>query len=168
LPDSRTRTKQGIMRVMTPSGRKCGYLAMIPIFALVALSCGSSADSAPRVPLSANAPTSASTAAPSMPPGSTPLPPRARIALDSGNAQLRAKRYDDALASYRVAVKEAPGHVAPEFGVYMVAKRQGNNLLADSALRIINAHTGGSPAWTDSAMRSAHGDRSLPASHPIL
>ena len=109
---------------------------------------------------------STTTAAPSTPPGSSPLPPRARIALDSGNAQLRAKRYDDALASYRVAVKEAPGHVAPEFGVYMVAKRQGNNVLADSALRIINAHTGGSPAWTDSAMRSAHGDRALPASHP--
>jgi hypothetical protein len=153
-------------RVITVSGTNRSHLAIIAIVALVAQSCGPSADSAPRVPLSANAPMNATTAAPGTAPGSTPLPPRARIALDSGNAQLRAKRYDDALASYRVAVKEAPGHVAPEFGVYMVAKRQGNNVLADSALRIINAHTGGSPAWTDSAMRSAHGDRKLPASHP--
>jgi hypothetical protein len=97
-----------------------------------------------------------------------PLPPRARLALDSGNAQLRAKRYDAALASYRIAVVEAPAHVAPEFGVYMAAKRLGNNALADSALRIINAHTGGSAAWTDSAMRRAHGAQPLPPSHPVI
>ncbi len=135
--------------------------------AAIAAACGASGDSAPRVPLGSQAPTSAREGAASTPAPSA-LPPLARAALDSGNAQLRSKRYDAALASYRVAVKEAPGHVAPEFGIYMVAKRQGNNVLADSALRIINAHTGGSATWTDSAMRSAHGERGLPASHPSL
>jgi len=147
--------------------RRCA--AVIPVLGMFASACNTSADSAPRVPLSATMPLSSTAAAPNaLQRGPPPLPPRARVALDSGNAQLRARRYDAALASYRVAVKEAPGHIAPEFGVYMAAKRQGNNLLADSALRIINAHSGGSGAWTDSAMRSAHGDRALPASHPSL
>lgn len=143
--------------------------ALIPALGLLAAACNSSPDSAPRVPLSATMPLSSTAAAPNASqPAPPPLPPLARAALDSGNAQLRAKRYDAALASYRAAVKEAPGHIAPEFGVYMVAKRQGNNLLADSALRIINAHSGGSGTWTDSAMQSAHGERGLPASHPSL
>jgi len=103
-----------------------------------------------------------------MPPAPPPLPPRAREALDSGNAQYRARRYDAALASYRLAVKEAPGHISPEFGIYMVAQRLGNKLLADSAQRIINAHSGGAAAWTDSAMQRAHGERALPPSHPAL
>lgn len=146
-----------------------GCAALIPALGMIASACNSSADAAPRVPLSATMPLSSAAAAPNASqPAPSPLPPRARVALDSGNAQLRAKRYDAALASYRVAVREAPGHIAPEFGVYMVAKRQGNNLLADSALRIINAHSGGSGTWTDSAMQSAHGDRALPASHPSL
>jgi hypothetical protein len=142
--------------------------------ALSTAACRNAPDQTASVPVSdATKRAIASAAAPrgqsrSVPETQSPLPPQARMALDSGNAQLRAKRYDAALASYRRAVTEAPGHVAPEFGVYMAAKRMGNAALADSALRIISAHTGGSPTWTDSAMRRAHGAQPLPPVHPAL
>jgi hypothetical protein len=151
------------------------HLAHFSAIALLTVACAAP-DSKTAIPVSdatrraiASAGGGAPHAQSSLPPSAQPtLPPRARVALDSGNAQLRAKRYDAALASYRVAVTEAPGHVAPEFGVYMAAKRMGNGALADSALRIINAHTGNSPAWTDSAMRSAHSAEALPRAHPAI
>jgi hypothetical protein len=144
------------------------YVVLAVAIVYTAAACAAAPDSKASVPVSdatRRAVASAGSAAPRV---QSPLPPRARAALDSGNAQLRSRRYDAALASYRVAVAEAPGHVAPEFGVYLAAKRMGNTALADSALRIISAHTGGSPAWTDSAMRSAHGAQALPPSHPAL
>ncbi|MDB4910281.1 MAG: hypothetical protein JWO39_1104 [Gemmatimonadetes bacterium] len=145
-----------------------GCRSLISVVGLSALACGSSSDSAPRVALSAATPLNMTAPGEAAQPAPSPLPPLARAALDSGNAQLRAKRYDAALTSYRTAVKEAPGHIAPEFGIYMTARRQGNTALADSALRIINAHTGGAAAWTDSAMRRAHGEHALPPAHPAL
>ena len=135
--------------------------------ALLTMACAAP-DSKPASPVGDATRRAIASAGGSAPHTQPSLPSRARVALDSGNAQLRAKRYDAALASYRVAVTEAPGHVAPEFGVYMAAKRMGNGALADSALRIINAHTGNSPAWTDSAMRSAHGAEALPRAHPAI
>ena len=144
------------------------YIVLCSAIALSAVACGTAPDAKPAAPVSDATRRAVATAGGAAPHAQSPLPPRARTALDSGNAQLRAKRYDAALASYRVAVTEAPGHVAPEFGVYMAAKRMGNTALADSALLIINAHTGGSPAWTDSAMRRAHGAQPLPPAHPAL
>jgi hypothetical protein len=144
------------------------YRSLCPILALTVLACGSSADSAPRVPLSATTPPGMAAPGSTAQPAAQPLPPLARAALDSGNAQLRAKRYDAALASYRTAGKEAAGHIAPVFGIFMAAQRMGNKALADSAQRIISARTGGAAAWTDSAMRRAHGEGGLPAGHPTL
>lgn len=148
----------------------CHGLHVIRFFAiaLFMVACDAAPGSKPAIPVSEATRRAVASAGGSAPHMQSPLPPRARIALDSGNSQLRAKRYDAALASYRVAVTEAPGHVAPEFGVYMAAKRLGNSALADSALRIINAHTGNAPQWTDSAMRSAHGAQALPPAHPAL
>ncbi len=140
-------------------------IALLALFS--PLACQTRAESAPRVPLSqtpvGNAAGAQSGAQPTVP---SDLSPPARLALDSGNAQFRSGRYRDALASYRASVKEAPGHTAPEFGVYMAARKLGNAALADSALRIVNAHTSGSPTWTDSAMQSAHGSNARAASHP--
>lgn len=160
---------------MTLSRRLAVHMLACALSPLVA-ACRGASDQAASTPVSDATRRAVASAGSAAPHGQTPLPaqaqsplpPRARVALDSGNAQLRAKRYDAALASYRLAVTEAPGHVAPEFGVYMAAKRLGNTALADSALRIINAHTGGSPAWTDSAMRRAHGAQPLPPAHPAL
>ena len=143
------------------------YFVHLSAIALLMAACAAP-DSKPAVPVSDATRRAIASAGSSAPRAQSPLPPRARLALDSGNAQLRAKRYDAALASYRVAVTEAPGHVAPEFGVYMAAKRMGNGALADSARRIIDAHTGNSPDWTDSAMRSAHGAQAPPRAHPVL
>jgi hypothetical protein len=143
------------------------YFACCSMFALLLVACAAP-DSKPAIPVSDATKRAIASAGGSAPHAQSTLPPRARVMLDSGNSQLRAKRYDAALASYRVAVTEAPGHVAPEFGVYMAAKRMGNAALADSALRVINAHTGNSPAWTDSAMRSAHGAEALPRAHPAI
>jgi hypothetical protein len=144
------------------------YHFLSSAIAIFAVACGATPDAKPSTPVSDATKRAIASAGSAAAPAQSPLPPRARVALDSGNAQLRAKRYDAALASYRTAVTEAPGHIAPEFGVYMAAKRMGNAALADSALRIINAHTGGSPAWTDSAMRRAHGAQALPPAHPAL
>jgi len=145
-------------------------LWLVPPFvlAIVATACGAPPDAKPEAPVSNATKRAVTTPRVAAPHAQSALSPRARLALDSGNAQLRAGRYDAALASYRIAVVEAPGHVAPEFGVYMAAKRLGNSALADSALRIIKAHTGGSPAWTDSAMRRAHGAQPLPPAHGTL
>lgn len=131
------------------------------------VACETHAESAPRVPLSQLPVGAATTAQPGAPlPAPSELSAPARLALDSGNAQYRAGRYREALTSYRASVKEAPGHTAPEFGVYMAARKLGNTALADSALRIVNAHTNGSATWTDSAMQSAHGEKARPAPHP--
>ncbi|MDQ6829477.1 MAG: hypothetical protein M3081_11475 [Gemmatimonadota bacterium] len=137
-------------------------------FGIIALGCGPTSDSAPRVPLGASSRGEVAATPAATTPSGPALSPPARMALDSGNAQFRTRRYDDALASYRLAVKEAPGHTAPEYGIYMVAKQQGNAALADSALRVINAHTGGSSSWTDSAMTRAHSAPALPKSHPEI
>jgi len=144
------------------------HLVVAVAIVIATAACRAAPDSKPSVPVSDATRRAIASAGSIAPPTPTPLPPRARAALDSGNAQLRSRRYDAALASYRVAVAEAPGHVAPEFGVYLAAKRMGNTALADSALRIISAHTGGSPAWTDSAMRGAHRTQGVPPSHPTL
>lgn len=150
-----------------PIVRKATSLYVVAL-ALAASACGTPSDARSAVPVSDATKRAIASAGRAAPSAQTPLPAHARLALDSGNAQLRAKRYDAALASYRIAAVEAPDHVAPEFGVYMAAKRMGNNVLADSALRIINARTGGSGAWTDSAMRRAHGAQPLPPSHPVI
>jgi hypothetical protein len=57
----------------------------------------------------------------------------ARSALDRGNAEFRAGRYEVALTHYRSAVAASPGAAAPYFGMYMAAKKLGNAALADSA-----------------------------------
>jgi hypothetical protein len=139
-----------------------------PMLGLLAAACGPTGDAAPRLTLSSTSTGAVSSTMSSGSPTAGELSPAARAALDSGNAQFRGGKYDAALASYRAAVKEAPGHTAPEFGIYMAARKIGNAAVADSALRIINAHSGGSKTWTDSAMRSAHGDRKLPPSHPPI
>jgi len=135
---------------------------------LVAAACGSNAENGPRVPLG-----TMQAAGPQSPlnprhadVSPAELPPPARQALDSGNAQYRAGQYAQALVSYRLAAESAPGDLAPEYGVYMAASKLGNAALADSAQRIIAAHTGDSPAWTDSAMRREHGTLASP--HPAF
>lgn len=153
--------------------RSASLLAVtVALAAVGASACDGNGNSSPRVALSESRPADGSAplsvaASSSEAPGPE-LSSRARVALDSGNAQMREKRYAEALVSYRRAVKEAPGHVAPEFGVYMAAQRLGNTILADSAQRIINAHTRGSPTWTDSTMRNVHGERALPKTHPKI
>lgn len=67
------------------------------------------------------------------------LPLGARIALDSGNALYRAKRYAEALTQYRLAAKHAPEDAAAYFGWYMVAEATKNKPLADSASAAIRA-----------------------------
>lgn len=80
------------------------------------------------------------------------LPAPARAAIDRANAEYRAGNYAEALASYRAAVTAAPNEPAAYFGIYMVAQKQGNKALADSALRVIQASSG----LSDSALRDVH------------
>lgn len=80
------------------------------------------------------------------------LPPAARKAIDLANAEFRAGKYDDALRAYREAAKASPDNAAAFFGIYMVAQKQGNTPLADSALKVIQANSG----LSDSALRDVH------------
>ena len=80
----------------------------------------------------------------------------ARAALDKGNAEYRAGRYELALAAYRDAAKAAPGNSAPFFGIFMAAQKLHNAKLADSASREIAAIAGANPMLSDSAMRNIH------------
>lgn len=95
------------------------------------------------------------------------LPPAARAAIDSGNAEYRAGHYDGALVQYRLATQAAPNNAAPYFGVYMVAKKISNAALADSAMTQIRAHaTGaGGQALTDSTMAKMHTDTATMRQH---
>jgi hypothetical protein len=56
----------------------------------------------------------------------------ARVALDSGNALFRAKRYQLALEKYRLAARLAPKEAAPLIGMAMVAAVLPDKRLADS------------------------------------
>ena len=95
------------------------------------------------------------------------LPPAARTAIDSGNAEYRAGHYDGALVQYRLATQAAPDNAAPYFGVYMVAKKLNNAALADSAMVQIRAHaTGaGGKALTDSSLAKMHTDTAAMRQH---
>jgi len=89
----------------------------------------------------------------------TVLPPAAKAALDSGNADYRAHRYDAALAAYRRASALAPAHGAPYYGIYMAASALGQKALADSALKAFSARTAESgEILSDSLMKHAHED----------
>jgi hypothetical protein len=69
----------------------------------------------------------------SAPAGVASLGTAARSALDRGNAEYRAGRYESALAHYRAAAAAASASAAPWFGLFMAAKKLGNEALADSA-----------------------------------
>jgi hypothetical protein len=108
------------------------------------------------------------------------LPPLAAAALDSANVAFRAKQYDDALTAYRAAAAAAPMHAAPLYGIYMVAKQQGNAALADSALAAVRVRTPGGGTLTGDEITATHGGAvapgaatgstkgSLPAGHPPI
>lgn len=96
------------------------------------------------------------------------LPPDARTAIDSGNAEYRAGHYDGALVQYRLAVKAAPANAAPYFGVYMVAKKLNKPALADSAMEQIRARaTGAGKMLTDSSMAKMHTDSAAMREHAV-
>ena len=87
-----------------------------------------------------------------LPPGHVPIPatasgkvltPRGQSLLDSGNASFRAHQLVEALAFYRHAAAEVPGHAAPWFGTYMVARAMKDSALADSALRMVRERAPG-------------------------
>jgi len=114
--------------------------------ALLSAAC-SRAPNQPKIPLGQTA---------AQPSGRDGLPAEARSALDSGNAEYRAGRYDAALAAYRTASKAAPDNAAPYFGIYMVAKKLGNVPLADSATAAIASRNGANLMLSDSAMKALH------------
>ena len=96
--------------------------------------------------------TDSATVAAALPPGHVPisstnlgkqLTPTAQALLDSGNASFRANRHPEALAFYRRAAAEVPGHAAPWFGAYMAARAMDDSALADSAMRMVRARAPG-------------------------
>lgn len=89
--------------------------------------------------LAASAPTG-EPRAPELPAG---LTLEAAAQLDSGNVAFRLKQYPQALAFYEHAVVSVPNHPAPWYGIYMVAMAQGKQPLADSALAMVSARSGG-------------------------
>ena len=117
--------------------------AVAALAALVATACG-------RVAGGAGNDTSA--IAEALPPGHVPIPanplasvttPEGRAMLDSGNASFRVNKHAEALAFYRRAAAEMPGHAAPWFGAYMVARALNDTVLADSAMRMVRTRAPG-------------------------
>jgi hypothetical protein len=92
----------------------------------------------------------------------TNLSPEAKLALDRGNSEFRARKYEAALAAYREAARTASGNTAPYYGIYMAAEKLGNRSLADSASRVIQQSSGALPASHDSVMRNPHPDIAVP------
>lgn len=122
---------------------------VLAILAIGGTAC-SRAQNQPKVPLG-----QAGATAPATSPRDA-LSDAAKAALDQGNLEYRAGRYEQALAAYRNAVKAAPDNSAPYFGIYMAAKKLGKTTLADSASGEIASRTGANPMLSDSAMRAIH------------
>jgi hypothetical protein len=120
------------------------------VAAALAMTGCSTASDAPKVPLGQRAP--ADSAQPVSPAAHAIIGPRAKAALDSGNALYRKKQYAAALVHYREASELAPQHAAPFFGIYMVARATGDTAMADSALAGIRLRNGPLPP----APRSLH------------
>jgi len=115
------------------------------------IACSGTGEPASKVPLAKAVADSAATS----PHGNAGpmLSAAAQKALDSGNVLHRTgtalkekndaagsrKLYEQALVQYRLAAKESPDHVAPWFGIQMVANEFGNKALVDSAFAAIRA-----------------------------
>jgi hypothetical protein len=95
-----------------------------------AMACGDKKAPAPEIPIAEFSMARGRAAAPGNTAG---LGGEARVALDSGNALFRAKKYSDALAQYRRSAQLAPQDPAPQFGIYMVAGATGNKALEATA-----------------------------------
>jgi Flp pilus assembly protein TadD len=118
------------------------------LVATVAVGACSRADTAPKTPLGQATPAAAVESS---------LPPAARSALDRGNAEYRAGRYESALGAYREASRAAPGDASPFFGIYMAAQKLGKQGLADSASKLIQVLSAAdAPVLSDSSMRKLH------------
>lgn len=130
------------------SPRFSRLLACVAV-AASAVACSPGSD-APKVPLGQRAP--ADSTQPVTAAAHAIIGPRAKAALDSGNALYRKKQYAAALIHYREASELAPQHAAPFFGIYMVARATGNAAMADSALADIRVRNGPLPP----APRSLH------------
>lgn len=132
--------------------RRLPRFALTPLTAILTLAACSRAADPPKVPL---AQSSASATAGQ---AASDLPPAAREALASGNSEFRAKHYETALAQYRLAAKAAPSDDATAYyGIYMAAKKLGNEKLADSAQAEVNRRAqSAAPMLTDSALRAVH------------
>ena len=129
---------------------KSTRIPSLTILSMVALAACSREASQPKTPLAQAQPAAAAQSV------ADPLPAAARSALDQGNAEYRAGKFDAALASYRAAAKAAPSEAAPYFGVLMVAQKLGNKPLADSASQAIAERNGDRQMLTDSSMRALH------------
>ena len=135
---------------MFPKFAKSTRIPSLTILSAVVLVACSREASPPKTPLAQAQPAAATQAA------ADALPSAARSALDQGNADYRAGKFQAALDSYRAAAKAAPTEAAPYFGVLMVAQKLGNKSLADSASRAIAERNGDGQMLTDSSMRALH------------
>ena len=142
------------MSTLTPGGVQRALRVTAAGAALIAASACNRAAEQPKVPLNAAA---SGTAASAQQNPHTELAPEARIALDSGNVAFRAKKYDAALSQYRVAAKADEKSAAALYGIYMVAEKLGNKVLADSAMSVIRERSGATTALTDTSMAKMHG-----------
>lgn len=109
---------------------------LLAVAVAAALACGEGKELAPKTPL----PELTAQRGEGLTAGfAGAMSTEARVALDSGNALYRAKKYADALAQYRIAAQRAPEDQAPYFGIYMVAGATGNKRLGDTAKAALRA-----------------------------
>ena len=135
----------------------CSIVSRCALVLCTAATACTGSENAPKVPL-AQAPV-ADTARPADVEPAV-IGPAARAKLDSGNILYRHKAYAAALVQYRAASALAPGHAAPFFGIYMVARAINDTAMATTALADIRRRNGPMTPVphtpNDSAVRRLH------------
>lgn len=89
-------------------------------------------------------------------------------ALDSGNTEFRAGRYDAALTHYSKASTLDPASASPYYGVLMVAQKTGRSSLADSATRMIRQLSGENAVGHADPAATASPHAGVIPSHPVI
>jgi hypothetical protein len=129
---------QNTVRAIRHLQRQTALVAALMML-MTACRAGNEAPKTPLSELSAQAAAGTTSGSQGGGGAANPLPRDALIALDSGNALYRLKKYSDALVQYRLATKRAPDDASGYFGIYMVADATKNRPLLDSAVVALQA-----------------------------
>ena len=97
-----------------------------------------------------------------LPPAAQPMAEEVQRLVDLGNTAQREGRYDEALETYKEAMKLAPDHPVPQFGGLMAAMAVGDASFADSLRALLEVSAPDLVAMLGPG-NAMGGDQSMPA-----